>query len=125
MATLVCVFKILCFFVDDAADRYDLADAYEGTPIIEVCPADRTILTQQAIEFESGTPRDCALDVPGLSGYPKHSKKELVFASDRSDCAVAGVSVSSMPEVATTRNAISSFGPLDVTLANLRREGRD
>jgi hypothetical protein len=127
MATLVCVFKILCVFVDDAADQYHPADAYEGAPIIEVCPDDRTALAQQAINCESETQRHFASDVHGLSAYPGYGEKPLVFASDmdRSDCAVGGISISSIPEVATTRSAISSVSPLNVFLTNLPRVVRD
>ena len=127
MATLVCVFKILCVFVDDAADQYHPADAYEGAPIIDVCPDDRTVLIQQAIDFESETQRHRALDVHGLSAYPGYGEKPLVFAPDmdRSDRPDGGISISSIPEVVTTRSAISSVGPLDVLLTNLRRVGRD
>ena len=127
MAILVCVFKILCVLVDDAADQYDPADAYEGAPIIDICPDDRTVLNQQAIDSESETQRHCVLDVHGLRAYPGYGEKPLVFASnmDRPNCAVGGISISSIPEVATTRSAISSVGPLDVLLTNLRRVGRD
>src|SRR5579862_5479056 len=107
MATLVCVYKILSVFVDDAADRCDLADANEGAPKNDVYPNDRIVLIQQAIDFESETQRHCAMDVHGLTAYPGYGEKPLVFASDmdRSDCAVGGISISSVPEVATTRSA--------------------
>ena len=127
MATLVCVFKILCLFVDDAADQYHPADAYEGAPIIDICPDDRTVLNQQAIDSESETQRHCVLDVHGLRAYPGYGEKPLVFAPDmdRSDRADGGISISSIPEVATTRSAISSVSPLDVFLTNLPRVVRD
>jgi hypothetical protein len=83
MATLVCVFKILCLFVDDAADQYHPADAYEGAPIIDICPDDRTVLNQQAIDSESETQRHCVLDVHGLRAYPGYGEKPLVFVSTR------------------------------------------
>jgi hypothetical protein len=57
MATVVCMFKVVCVFFDDMADGYNQADAHDGSPAIDLGPGNRTLPIRAAIDFALGSLR--------------------------------------------------------------------